>query len=54
MKNGYEYEAEEVNQCLREGKLESDQNPLNGTLDIIRIMDQIRAEWGLTYPQEKR
>ncbi|NLL73685.1 MAG: Gfo/Idh/MocA family oxidoreductase [Clostridiales bacterium] len=50
--NGYEYEAYEVNRCLRENMLESDKLPLKDTLDIMRIMDQIRSEWGLVYPQE--
>lgn len=51
--NGYEYEAYEVNKCLREGKLESDKLPHKDTLDVMRIMDDIRAEWGLEYPQER-
>lgn len=51
--NGYSYEAEEVNRCLREEKKESEINPLQDTLDIIKIMDGLRAEWGLTYPQER-
>lgn len=51
-KNGYEYEAEEVNRCLRDGKIESEGNPLQDTLNIIKIMDDIRASWGLKYPQE--
>ncbi|HKL80588.1 MAG TPA: Gfo/Idh/MocA family oxidoreductase [Mobilitalea sp.] len=51
--NGYVYEAEEVSQCLRDGKLESDMIPLKDTLDIMKIMDEIRAQWGLTYPQEQ-
>jgi len=51
--NGYVYEAEEVNRCLREGKKESDLLPLKDTLDIIKIMDEIRADWGLVYPQER-
>lgn len=50
--NGYECEAYEVNSCLRENKLESDYLPLKDTLDIMRIMDNIREEWGLVYPQE--
>ncbi|NLP35201.1 MAG: Gfo/Idh/MocA family oxidoreductase [Clostridiales bacterium] len=52
-KNGYEYEAKEVNHCLREGKTESSIHPLQSTLEIMTIMDQIRQEWGLQYPQEK-
>jgi dihydrodiol dehydrogenase / D-xylose 1-dehydrogenase (NADP) len=50
--NGYEYEAEEVNRCLREGKTQSDILPLCTTLDIIKIMDKLRADWGLVYPTE--
>jgi predicted dehydrogenase len=50
--NGYEYEAEEVNQCLREGKKESEKLPLKDTFNIIKVMDEIRAQWGLSYPQE--
>lgn len=50
--NGYEYEAYEVNQCLRDGKLESDVVPLQDTLDIMNIMDKMRKEWGVEYPNE--
>ena len=50
--NGYVYEAEEVNRCLREGKLQSDTVPLETTLDIIKLMDDIRSDWGLIYPNE--
>ena len=50
--NGYEYEAKEVNQCLRDGKLESSILPLNDTLGIIKVMDSMRANWGLKYRQE--
>ncbi len=51
--NGYVFEAEEVNQCLRDGKTESEALPLKDTLDIMRVMDTLRSEWGLIYPQEK-
>jgi dihydrodiol dehydrogenase / D-xylose 1-dehydrogenase (NADP) len=50
--NGYNYEALEVNACLREGKLESSIMPLDETLEIIKTLDAIRSEWGLTYPME--
>lgn len=50
--NGYEYEAMEVNRCLREGKLESEIMPLQTTLDILETMDNIRLQWGLRYPME--
>ena len=50
--NGLNYEAEEVMKCLREGKRESDIMPLNETLAVMKILDQIRALWGLKYPME--
>ncbi len=50
--NGLNYEAIEVMHCLRAGKLESDIMPLDETLTTMRTLDQIRAQWGLTYPME--
>ena len=49
---GYNYEAAEVMRCLREGKLESDVMPLDESLSIMKTMDQVRTQWGLTYPME--
>lgn len=51
--NGYEYEAMEVGRCLRAGALESKVMPLDETISILRVMDSIRAEWGLVYPTER-
>lgn len=50
--NGYGYEAEAVHRCLQAGKTESDVMPLDETLALMRLMDQCRAEWGVTYPGE--
>ena len=50
--NGYNYEAVEVGNCIQAGKLESDIMPLDETLALIKIMDQIRAQIGLKYPME--
>jgi predicted dehydrogenase len=50
--NGYNYEALEVSQCLRDGKLESDIMPLDETLAIMKTLDTIRSQWGLKYPME--
>ncbi len=50
--NGYNYEALEVGQCLREGKLESSITPLDETLEIMKTLDALRNEWGLKYPME--
>jgi len=43
---GYEYEAMEVMNCIRAGKIESDVMPLDETLAIMKTMDSMRAEWG--------
>jgi predicted dehydrogenase len=50
--NGYNYQAAEVMNCLKADKLESDIMPLDETLAIMKTMDQIRVQWGLTYPME--
>jgi predicted dehydrogenase len=50
--NGYNYEAAEVGRCLRAGLLESEVMPLDETLTIMHTLDEIRAQWGLTYPME--
>lgn len=50
--NGYQFEAMEVHRCLSEGKTESDVMPLDETLAIMRMMDEIRGQFGLKYPME--
>ena len=50
--NGYNYEAEEVGRCIREGLTESPVMPLDETLAIMETMDRIRELWGLRYPIE--
>ncbi|PJF36086.1 MAG: dehydrogenase [Candidatus Thermofonsia Clade 1 bacterium] len=50
--NGYQFQAMEVMRCLRAGLLESPTMPLEETLQIMQTMDAIRAQWGLTYPNE--
>ena len=47
---GYQHELEEVHRCLREGHTESPQMPHDDTLTIARIMDDLRRQWGVTYP----
>ena len=51
--NGYNYEASEVMNCLRNGVLESRTLPLDTSIAIMRTMDSIREQWGLVYPMEK-
>jgi len=49
---GMNYEAEEVGNCLRAGKTESDKLPLSETLSLMKTMDSLRSQWGLKYPME--
>ena len=50
--NGYNYEIDEVARCIAAGKCESDIMPLDETLSIVKLLDEIRAQWGLKYPME--
>ncbi|SHH98200.1 Gfo/Idh/MocA family protein [Clostridium grantii] len=50
--NGYEYEAQEVMSCLKDGKIESSKRTWNDTLKVMKIMDSLREEWKLEYPTE--
>lgn len=49
---GYAFEAEEVGRCLIQGLKESPVIPLAESLSILKLLDQIRAQWGLKYPFE--
>jgi predicted dehydrogenase len=51
--NGYNYEAIEVMNCLRSGERESRILPLDFSLRLIRLLDRIRKEIGLTYVADK-
>lgn len=50
--NGFEHEIREVHRCLREGLAESPLMPLDETLETMRTMDTLRAQWGMSYPGE--
>ncbi len=49
---GFNYEAQEVQDCLRAGKTESAIMPLDETLTVMQTMDTLRSQWGLKYPME--
>lgn len=50
--NGYQFEAAHVMQCLREGRTESPVMSLDESHALLQTADALRAEWGVTYPQE--
>ena len=49
---GYMYEIEEANKCILNNKLESNVSSHNLTLELAKIMDEIRNQIGLVYPFE--
>lgn len=50
--NGFEYEVLSCMKAIREGKTECEEMPHSEILRVMRLMDGLRAEWGLTYPCE--
>ena len=50
--NGYSHEAIEVATCARAGQLESAVMPLDESVRIMAVMDEIRAQLGMKYPME--
>ena len=49
---GYKYEIEEVNNCIINEELESNIASHKFTLELVKIMDEIRNQIGLKYPFE--
>jgi hypothetical protein len=50
--HGMYWEADEVARCLRDGKLESEGMPWEESIVIMEVMDEVRKQGGLTYPQK--
>ncbi len=50
--NGYSFEAAEVMNCLRQKNLESRIVPLAASMAVMVTLDDIRAQWGLSYAGE--
>ena len=50
--NGYEYEFAEAVRCIEAGKGESTSMPMSETVKVMAIMDSLRKQWGVVYPQE--
>lgn len=47
---GMQYQALEVERCLREGLTESPVIPINESIEIMATMDEIRRQIGVEYP----
>jgi predicted dehydrogenase len=50
--NGYEYEIEEVHNCLQAKLLESPNMSWEQSKTVVNIMDEVRSQVGLKYPNE--
>jgi hypothetical protein len=51
--HGYGYEVEEVARCLRAGQLESPHVPLDETVEILEVLDEIRRLIGVRYAADE-
>jgi len=47
---GFTYEIEECHQCIRDNRIESSLWSHQNSLDLIKIVDQVRNQIGLEYP----
>lgn len=50
--NGYEYEVLSCKKALEEGRTECPEMPHSETLRVMKIMDAVRKQWGMTFPCE--
>ncbi|MCH5256444.1 MAG: Gfo/Idh/MocA family oxidoreductase [Lachnospiraceae bacterium] len=50
--NGYEYEVLETIDCIKKGLRECPSMKHEDTLEVMRLMDGFRSEWGVKYPEE--
>jgi predicted dehydrogenase len=50
---GYEYEFLACKEALANNLTESPYMPLDETLTIMQIMDDLRKEWGVVYPMDE-
>ena len=51
--NGYEYQFAECARAIGEGRTESWSMPLADSVYMMELMDSLRKQWGLVYPQER-
>ncbi|WP_062136404.1 Gfo/Idh/MocA family protein [Demequina aestuarii] len=51
--NGFQWQAAEVARQVAAGATESPLHTLDDSLEIMRIMDEVRAQIGVVYPNEK-
>lgn len=50
--NGYEYEVIACQKAIEAGRVECEEMPHSETLKVMKLMDEIRGQWGMKYPCE--
>lgn len=50
--SGYEYQFEECIELIQGGAIESVSMPLEDTITVMEVMDELRQQWGMKYPGE--
>ena len=51
--NGFEYQLIDATECLLNGKIESEIHSFQRSIDLCKMMDNLRNDWGFKYPFEK-
>lgn len=51
--NGFQFQAAEVARLVSQGKTESPRQTLDDSIAVMRIMDEVRAQVGVVYPNER-
>lgn len=51
---GFEYQVDASLEAIRQGRTECSEMPHSEILRVMKIMDDLRAEWGITYPFEEK
>ena len=52
--NGFEYQIEEAQRCIKAGKLESPLMPISDTIENLRVLDEVRKQIDVAYPFEMK
>lgn len=51
---GFEYQVQACIDAIREGRTETDFMPHSESLHVMRIMDSLRKEWGVVFPNDSK
>lgn len=51
---GFEYQVQACIDAIREGRTETDFMPHSESLRVMRIMDSLRKEWGVVFPNDSK